>query len=166
MGEVEGWREEGRRERERRERREEEREVGREGSRKREKKREKKGRKKGILLESREVHSRRGARVRTRGRVQPHSTAPQGHHAQHKALLCFIKVTLNSLRFYQGVPVEEEEEGNKLQVLLKHIESPFVQSNPAVREGLMHIIPFLTFGDPKNMNILLQHFAPYLNFEK
>ena len=40
----------------------------REGSRKREKKREKKGRKKGILLESREVHSRRGARVRTRGK--------------------------------------------------------------------------------------------------
>lgn len=83
-----------------------------------------------------------------------------------KLSFVFVKVTLNSLRFSQGVPMEEEEEGNKLQVLLKHIESPFVQSNPAVREGLMHIIPFLTFGDPKNMNILLQHFAPYLNFEK
>ena len=85
---------------------------------------------------------------------------------QSTKLSCvFTAVTSNSL-LSQGVPMEEEEEGNKLQVLLKHIESPFVQSNPAVREGLMHIIPFLTFGDPKNMNILLQHFAPYLNFEK
>ena len=58
------------------------------------------------------------------------------------------------------------EEDNQLRVLLKHIESPFVQSNPPVRKGLMHIIPFLTFGDPQNMNILLQHFAPYLDFEK
>ena len=30
----------------------------------------------------------------------------------------------------------------------------------------MHIIPFLTFGDPRNMKILLEHFAPYLNFER
>ena len=82
-GGMEGGRE-GEREKGKKERR-------REGSRKREKKREKKGRKKGILLESREIHSRRGARVRTRGRVQPYSTASQGHHAQHKALLCFYQ---------------------------------------------------------------------------
>ena len=162
MGEMEGWREEGERERERKERRrEEEREVGRE--RRRERKRG--GRKEYCWSQGRcTVGEAPG--LGQEGRVQPHSTASQGHHTQHKALLCFIKVTSNSLPFSQGVPVEEEEEGNKLQVLLKHIESPFVQSNPAVREGLMHIIPFLTFGDPKNMNILLQHFAPYLNFEK
>lgn len=129
------------------ERREEGREVGRE--RRRERKRGKR-----IRLESMEVHSRGGARVRVR--------------KCSATLNCFvfIKVVSNSFRFSQGAPMEEEEESNKLQVLLKHIESPFVQSNPAVREGLMHIIPFLTFGDPKNMNILLQHFAPYLNFEK
>ena len=58
---MEGGREEGEREKGK--------ERRREGSRKREKKREKKGRKKRILLESREVHSRRGARVRTRGKI-------------------------------------------------------------------------------------------------
>jgi E3 ubiquitin-protein ligase UBR4 len=62
--------------------------------------------------------------------------------------------------------VESSEEHTTLQMLLKHIESPFVQSNLGVREGLMHIIPFLTFGDPLNMTVLLQHFAPYLDFER
>ena len=55
---------------------------------------------------------------------------------------------------------------DRLQVFLKHIESTFVQSNPSIREGLMHIIPFLTFGDPRHMNVLLQHFEPYLDFDK
>ena len=55
---------------------------------------------------------------------------------------------------------------DRLQVFLKHIESSFVQSSPSIREGLMHIIPFLTFGDPRHMNVLLQHFEPYLDFEK
>ena len=58
------------------------------------------------------------------------------------------------------------EDYDQLQVFLKHIESPFVQSNLAIRESLMHIIPFLTFGDPRHMNVLLQHFAPYLDFDK
>lgn len=30
----------------------------------------------------------------------------------------------------------------------------------------MHILPFLTFGDKKNMNALIDHFEPYLDFEK
>ena len=28
----------------------------------------------------------------------------------------------------------------------------------------MHVIPFLTFGDPTNMQHLVSHFAPYLDF--
>ena len=28
----------------------------------------------------------------------------------------------------------------------------------------MHVIPFLTFGDPTNMQHLISHFAPYLDF--
>ncbi len=66
----------------------------------------------------------------------------------------------------QGGSVSPEGEDDRLQVFLKHIESSFVQSSPSIREGLMHIIPFLTFGDPRHMNVLLQHFEPYLNFEK
>ena len=58
------------------------------------------------------------------------------------------------------------EGSDQLRALLKHIESPFVQSNPTVREGLMHVIPFLTFGDSRNMTALLEYFQPYLNFDK
>lgn len=39
------------------------------------------------------------------------------------------------------------------------------QSDLGVREGLMHIIPYLTFGDPRTMTTLLKTFTPYLNFE-
>ena len=35
-----------------------------------------------------------------------------------KLSFVFIKVISNSFRFSQGVPMEEEEEGNKLQVSL------------------------------------------------
>ncbi len=71
------------------------------------------------------------------------------------------------VRFSQGFLSPMEVEGDdQLQVFLKHIERSFVQSNPALREGLMHIIPFLTFGVTSHMNVLLQHFAPYLDFEK
>jgi hypothetical protein len=62
--------------------------------------------------------------------------------------------------------LEQRDSMDQLQVFLKHIESPFVQSNSAVREGLLHVIPFLTFGDPRSMNLLLKHFAPHLDFEK
>ncbi|XP_064395390.1 E3 ubiquitin-protein ligase UBR4-like isoform X5 [Halichondria panicea] len=65
-----------------------------------------------------------------------------------------------------GGSISPDGEDNRLQVFLKHIESSFVQSSPSIREGLMHVIPFLTFGDPRHMNVLLQHFEPYLNFEK
>ncbi len=58
------------------------------------------------------------------------------------------------------------EGGHPLRVLLHHIESPFVQSHHSIRESLMHIIPFLTFGDPRNMTVLLEYFMPYVNFEK
>lgn len=30
----------------------------------------------------------------------------------------------------------------------------------------MHVIPFLTFGDPTNMQHLISHFAPYLDFSE
>ncbi len=63
-------------------------------------------------------------------------------------------------------PLEVEEGDDQLQVFLKHIERSFVQSSPHLREGLMHIIPFLTFGVTQHMNVLLQHFAPYLDFDK
>ena len=161
MGEVEGWREEGRGRERRERRREEEREVGRE--RRRERKRG--GRKEYCWSQGRYTVGEAPGLGQEVGFSHTQLLLKVITHSI-KLSFVFIKVTSNSLHFSQGVPVEEEEEGNKLQVLLKHIESPFVQSNPAVREGLMHIIPFLTFGDPKNMNILLQHFAPYLNFEK
>ncbi|CAB3995920.1 E3 ubiquitin- ligase UBR4 [Paramuricea clavata] len=59
-----------------------------------------------------------------------------------------------------------QEEESQLEMLLEIIKTPYVRSNNNVLLSLMHILPFLTFGDKKSMNALIDHFEPYLNFEK
>ena len=61
---------------------------------------------------------------------------------------------------------QEPDSSDNQQEFLHHIDRGFVQFNPTMREGLMHIIPFLTFGVSRHISILLQHFAPFLNFDK
>ncbi len=54
----------------------------------------------------------------------------------------------------------------QLVVLLDRINSPFVRSHSTVLQGLMRIIPFLSFGDKDKMTTLVLHFEPYLDFDK
>ncbi|XP_033099816.1 E3 ubiquitin-protein ligase UBR4-like [Anneissia japonica] len=54
----------------------------------------------------------------------------------------------------------------QLVALLDRVNSSFVRSNANVLQGLMRIIPFLSFGDNDKMATLINHFKPYLNFEK
>ena len=40
------------------------------------------------------------------------------------------------------------------------------RTHTSVLQAMMRIIPFLTFGDEENMRTLVNHFLPYLDFEK
>ncbi|XP_076455251.1 E3 ubiquitin-protein ligase UBR4-like isoform X3 [Babylonia areolata] len=55
---------------------------------------------------------------------------------------------------------------DQLKMLLDRINSSFVQSTPSVRQALMRLIPFLAFGDPEKMLVLINHFSPYLDFDR
>ena len=51
-------------------------------------------------------------------------------------------------------------------MLLDRINSPFVRANASVLQALMRLIPFLAFGDREKMLALVNHFKPYLDFNK
>ncbi|EDO43429.1 predicted protein [Nematostella vectensis] len=61
---------------------------------------------------------------------------------------------------------QTQQDSSQLDTLLDRITSPFVRSNTNVLQAMMRIIPFLTFGDEKNMKTLIVHFLPYLDFNK
>ena len=73
-------------------------------------------------------------------------------------MLCCLTFSLQGLT--------EEEGESQLKTFLEHISAKFVQSNPSVRDRLLQIIPFLTFGDVDNMNTLLDYFSPHLDFDQ
>ncbi|KAI0242917.1 E3 ubiquitin-protein ligase UBR4 [Lamellibrachia satsuma] len=54
----------------------------------------------------------------------------------------------------------------QLMVLLDRINSPFVRSNASVLQALMRLIPFLAFGEQTKMQTLVNHFQPYLDFNR
>lgn len=51
-------------------------------------------------------------------------------------------------------------------MLLDQINSTFVRSNLSVLQGLLRIIPYLSFGEMEKMQILVDRFKPYCNFDK
>ncbi|KAJ8300179.1 hypothetical protein KUTeg_021698 [Tegillarca granosa] len=51
-------------------------------------------------------------------------------------------------------------------LLLERINSPFVRANTSVLQGLMRLIPFLAFGEEHKMEVLVNNFKPYLDFNK
>ncbi|XP_055978695.1 E3 ubiquitin-protein ligase UBR4 isoform X1 [Sorex fumeus] len=55
---------------------------------------------------------------------------------------------------------------DQLVMLLDQINSTFVRSNPSVLQGLLRIIPYLSFGEVEKMQILVERFKPYCNFDK
>ena len=57
-------------------------------------------------------------------------------------------------------------DSSQLMMLLDRINSQFIRSHPSVLQALMRLIPFLAFGDQEKMLALINHFKPYLNFDK
>lgn len=55
---------------------------------------------------------------------------------------------------------------DQLVMLLDQINTPFVRSNPSVLQGLLRIIPYLSFGEVEKMKILVERFKPYCKFDK
>uniref|UniRef100_W5MAW8 Ubiquitin protein ligase E3 component n-recognin 4 n=1 Tax=Lepisosteus oculatus TaxID=7918 RepID=W5MAW8_LEPOC len=55
---------------------------------------------------------------------------------------------------------------DQLVMLLDQINTPFVRSNPSVLQGLLRIIPYLSFGELEKMHILVERFKPCCNFDK
>lgn len=51
-------------------------------------------------------------------------------------------------------------------MLLDQINSTFVRSNPSVLQGLLRIIPYLSFGEVEKMQILVERFKPCCSFDK
>uniref|UniRef100_A0A8C2GSI0 Ubiquitin protein ligase E3 component n-recognin 4 n=1 Tax=Cyprinus carpio TaxID=7962 RepID=A0A8C2GSI0_CYPCA len=55
---------------------------------------------------------------------------------------------------------------DQLVMLLDQINTVFVRSNPSVLQGLLRIIPYLSFGELEKMHILVERFKPCCNFDK
>uniref|UniRef100_A0A673LQI7 E3 ubiquitin-protein ligase UBR4-like n=1 Tax=Sinocyclocheilus rhinocerous TaxID=307959 RepID=A0A673LQI7_9TELE len=55
---------------------------------------------------------------------------------------------------------------DQLVMLLDQINTLFVRSNPSVLQGLLRIIPYLSFGELEKMHILVERFKPCCNFDK
>ncbi len=54
----------------------------------------------------------------------------------------------------------------QLEFLLNNIKCTFVRSHPKLLQGLMKLIPFLSFGDEKKMQSLISYFSTYYsNFD-
>ncbi len=73
--------------------------------------------------------------------------------------------------FFPRLFVEQEfsklcGDSDQLMMLLDRINSPFVRVNTGVLQALMRLIPFLAFGDEHKMLTLINHFKPYLNYNK
>uniref|UniRef100_F6VR91 E3 ubiquitin ligase UBR4 C-terminal domain-containing protein n=7 Tax=Ciona intestinalis TaxID=7719 RepID=F6VR91_CIOIN len=57
-------------------------------------------------------------------------------------------------------------DNEKLTLLLQQIDSEFVQTHSIIFQGILRIIPVLSFGDSDRMQMLIDHFKLYLHFEK
>ncbi|XP_077460740.1 E3 ubiquitin-protein ligase UBR4 isoform X2 [Stigmatopora argus] len=55
---------------------------------------------------------------------------------------------------------------DQLVMLLDQINTPFVRSNPSVLQGLLRIIPYLSFGELEKMRILVERFKPCCSFDQ
>ncbi|XP_078604123.1 E3 ubiquitin-protein ligase UBR4-like isoform X2 [Branchiostoma floridae x Branchiostoma japonicum] len=57
-------------------------------------------------------------------------------------------------------------ERSQLILLLESINRPFVRAQANVLQALMRLVPFVAFGAEEKMTALMDHFKPYLAFER
>lgn len=78
----------------------------------------------------------------------------------------FSPMMINFLHHFLQPSVILSCDKAQLVALLDRINSPFVRSHASVLQGLMRIIPFLSFGEGDKMRTLIHHFKPYLDLDK
>jgi E3 ubiquitin-protein ligase UBR4 len=54
----------------------------------------------------------------------------------------------------------------QLRSLLNYIKLPFVKSHPSLMQALIHLLPYLSFGNKEKMQTLLDYFKSYLEFDR
>ena len=54
----------------------------------------------------------------------------------------------------------------QLRSLLNYIKLPFVKSHPTLMQALIHLLPYLSFGNKEKMQTLLDYFKSYLEFDR
>ncbi|CAF2716025.1 unnamed protein product [Rotaria sp. Silwood2] len=67
---------------------------------------------------------------------------------------------------YNEFSVSCEGDIEQLRLLLNYIKLPFVKTHPSIMEALIHLLPYLSFGNKEKMQTLLDYFKSYLEFDR
>ncbi|CAM4878013.1 unnamed protein product [Rotaria socialis] len=67
---------------------------------------------------------------------------------------------------YNEFSVSCEGDIEQLRSLLNYIKLPFVKSHPSLMQALIHLLPYLSFGNKEKMQTLLDYFKLYLEFDR
>ncbi|CAF3628387.1 unnamed protein product [Adineta steineri] len=67
---------------------------------------------------------------------------------------------------YNEFSVSCEGDIEQLRSLLNYIKLSFVKSHPSLMEALIHLLPYLSFGNKEKMQTLLDYFKTYLEFDR
>ena len=67
---------------------------------------------------------------------------------------------------YNEFSVSCEGDIEQLRSLLNYIRLPFVKSHPSLMQALIHLLPYLSFGNKEKMQTLLDYFKSYLEFDR
>jgi E3 ubiquitin-protein ligase UBR4 len=75
----------------------------------------------------------------------------------------FLRRSTDGMAKSQGYNVEDGI--SQMQMLLR-LAIPLAKTNPKILRTISRIVPFLTYGERKIMEILVEHFLPFLDFER
>ncbi|CAF1250057.1 unnamed protein product, partial [Adineta ricciae] len=67
---------------------------------------------------------------------------------------------------YNEFSISCEGDIEQLRSLLNYIKLSFVKSHPSLMEALIHLLPYLSFGNKEKMQTLLDYFKPHLEFQR
>ncbi|CAF3538830.1 unnamed protein product [Rotaria sp. Silwood1] len=67
---------------------------------------------------------------------------------------------------YNEFSVSCEGDIEQLRSLLNYIKLSFVKTHPSLMEALIHLLPYLSFGNKEKMQTLLDYFKSYLEFDR
>ncbi|XP_055254807.1 E3 ubiquitin-protein ligase UBR4 [Moschus berezovskii] len=122
-----------------------------------------------VKLEMNTPHARAGPLL-LQALVAEQESKDSGGAAVAEQVLSIMEIILDESN---AEPLSEDKgnllltgDKDQLVMLLDQINSTFVRSNPSVLQGLLRIIPYLSFGEVEKMQILVERFKPYCSFDK